>query len=295
MKSPAKTDAFGCQLGKLDDDRQIAGRNINFYRKASDAISLGQVSTSASDRGYLIGLSLMGGHKRRIFSEHHATFYDFEENSIYLRNFAEDYKADLKGSFSFILMEISSADLERIAHGADVSGIPDLTDAIAKPDPVLGGLARAMFSIQERAVLTSPLLVDQLSAAIGIHLLQTYGNRPTPLSGRRLLLSASQEAKAKDYLATALPGEASIDHAADACGLSRVAFIRAFHLTTGQSPHDWLMNHRISKARTMLLVSKMALSDIATACGFADIAEFTRIFVKATGIAPGAFRRARLS
>ncbi|MGO7624454.1 AraC family transcriptional regulator, partial [Rhizobium ruizarguesonis] len=54
-----------------------------------------QVMTSASDRGFVVGVSSIGGHTRRIHHQHHVTTHDFAENSIYIRDLYEAYKADL--------------------------------------------------------------------------------------------------------------------------------------------------------------------------------------------------------
>jgi AraC family transcriptional regulator len=43
----------------------------------------------------------------------------------------------------------------------------------------------------------------------------------------------------------------------------------------------------------LLQFSQTPLSEIASVCGFSDQSHFTRAFVQAMGIAPGAWRRSR--
>src|SRR6218665_439296 len=130
-----KVDSFGCQTRKLDNDRYISGGGIDYFRKTASSAPPGQVFTPASDRGVLVGLSLKPGHRRRIFHEHHVSDHDFSENGVYVRGFDEDYSAELSGSFGFVLMEISPADLDTLCDATDtpsssrcmttVTGVPD--------------------------------------------------------------------------------------------------------------------------------------------------------------------------
>ncbi len=169
-------DSLGCSLDQLDDDRTIEGRDMVFYRKRSLAGPPGRVTTPGNGRGYLIGLSLAGGHSRRVFGEHHSAIQEFGQNSIYVRNFADDYKADLKGSFDFTLLEIGYGALQRIADAADLTGVSELRSISGSPDPVLGGMLGALFASVDGHTDRSALFVDQLSVAIGVHMVRQYGN-----------------------------------------------------------------------------------------------------------------------
>ncbi|WP_141720125.1 AraC family transcriptional regulator [Rhizobium sp. YK2] len=291
--SGKKMDTFGCQLAQLDRDRQISGGGIDFYHKSSDRPRFAQVATPASDRGYVVGISLADGHRRRIFGAHSSSIHDFQENSVYLRNFADPYKADMSGSFDFALMEISSRGLSDLADGADMKALSELNCKTAEPDVILGGMVRALFSIPD--VDKNPLLRDQLSIAIGVHLVHKYGNGRSRFCSKRERLSRAEEDRAKEFLRNHLKGDVSIDALAATCNLSRVAFIGAFRQSTGQTPHEWLLDRRIEQACALLSASRMSLGDISKACGFAGLSQFTRTFTHLIGQPPGTWRRARLS
>jgi len=74
-------------------------------------------------------------------------------------------------------------------------------------------------------------------------------------------------------------------------GFSPKHFARAFLQSTGQPPHRWLIERRVTAARTLLAESNRPLSEIAIDCGFADQSHFTTAFRKIVGLAPGKFRR----
>ena len=292
-KSPVRqtTDSFGCPFDKLYKDQSLQGADISFFRKGTRDDRIEQVVTPASDRGFAIGISTLAGHTRRIFHEHHATTHVFEEDSLYIRNLAEPYRADLIGAFDMLLLEISPASLNKIAQEADFSGVTMLEAQTASKDPVLANLVRALIPALEHPEEASKLFVDQLATAIGTHLVQRYGGKMQISALRSRKLSRSHEALAKNLLLENLDGDISIMDVSRACNLSRGYFIRAFRETTGVTPYQWLLNERITRARELLKGSEVSLSEVAISCGFADQSHFTRVFTNVVGTTPGHWRR----
>jgi AraC family transcriptional regulator len=82
----------------------------------------------------------------------------------------------------------------------------------------------------------------------------------------------------------------SIAGAAATCNLSRSYFIKAFKNTTGRTPHRWLLEHRVDRAKELLLRS-VPIVDIALECSFADQSHFTRMFANIMGVPPAVWRR----
>lgn len=287
---PAGRDSLGCSQQHLQDDAELAVEHLRLYRKRSGGHEIGRVETPASDRGFLVGVSLAAGHRRRILRPRHGTEHLFDPGAIYVRRFDDDYRADLHGAFDFLLVELApgwfdAATDERL--GARLRGLACVT---AAPDPVLPRLAQALLPALQRPLHASRLLVEQLGLAIGTHLVEHYGGAGTP-PRRRHGLSAAQEARAKELLRSRLDGDVSIGEVAAVCGLSRSHFTRAFRDSTGLSPHQWLTVQRMALACGLLQVQGQALADIAAACGFVDQSHFTRVFAKAMGRTPGAWRR----
>ena len=83
----------------------------------------------------------------------------------------------------------------------------------------------------------------------------------------------------------------SLLRVAEACKLSVSHFSRAFKVSTGVPPHQWLLTARIERARNLLADSATPLVEVADMCGFADQSHFSRIFARTMGTSPGAWRR----
>lgn len=288
---PQPTDSLGCASHKLHKSLDICGDGIKFYRRRTDDAQLGQVSTLASDRGFLVGISLDTGHRRKIFHGHHSSSHDFNAGSVYVRSFAHDYRADLRGPFDFLLVELAGTAFERAVDeriGTRVKGLECVTGL---PDPVLSNLARALAPALERPAEASRVFVDQMGAVIETHLLEQYGSGLRTAAPRAQALSRVNERRAKELLLSRLDGNVSIADIAEACSLSRSHFIRTFRETTGQTPHQWLQAQRVDHARHLLRENQTPIAEIATLCGFADQSHFTRVFTQLVGATPGRWRR----
>jgi AraC-like DNA-binding protein len=74
-------------------------------------------------------------------------------------------------------------------------------------------------------------------------------------------------------------------------GLSIYHFARQFKDTVGVTPHQYLVQKRLQRAKQMLSRSTLSLSEIASRVGFSDQSHFTRLFGQMFGLTPGQFRR----
>jgi AraC family transcriptional regulator len=235
----------------------------------------------------LLGVALSGGHRPNVLANGRMRGHDFAAGSIYLRNFAEPYRAELI-SFDFLLIGMpAAAAADEPAQARTLYGPPSLTAEVA---PVLPHIAAAFLPALARPGNAAPLLVDQLVAAIQTQLLSRFG-KPTRPARKPSMLSQAQEALAKELLASRLAGDMLVANIASSCGLSRSSFMKAFGETTGAAPYQWLMDRRIEAAKQLLIGRRLSLAEIAIRCGFADQSHFTRVFARRIGLAPSAWRR----
>jgi AraC family transcriptional regulator len=83
----------------------------------------------------------------------------------------------------------------------------------------------------------------------------------------------------------------SLQALANESGYSRVHFGRMFRAATGYSPHNYLLNLRLERARELLKNHSLSLIDIALDCGFSSHSHMSRLFHKSVGVTPSAYRR----
>jgi AraC-like DNA-binding protein len=76
-------------------------------------------------------------------------------------------------------------------------------------------------------------------------------------------------------------------------GLSVSRLHALFRAELDTSPHAWLRDVRLSRARAWLAETARPIADIALAAGFSDQSALTRALRDVTGMTPGAYRRAQ--
>lgn len=287
---PAR-DGLGCAVNHLAIDQQYVRPEFSLYRKNNGGNGLAQVETTASGRGALVGVSLQSGHRRQLFKGRSSSLHDFEPGSVYLRNFSDDYRADLTEPFDFLLLEMSTEFLQQLSLEIDKPLSHEMVNLTGFKDPVLSHLLNALMPALARPEESSLLFVDEMVTVIGSHILGAYGGGGLVTPGRTLGLAPWQEMRAKEFIRANLDKDISIGDVATACGLSRSYFIRAFRAVTGYTPHRWLLMQRIEQARNLVQTTTTPLAQIASLCGFADQSHLTRNFNQIVGVSPGKLRR----
>jgi AraC-like DNA-binding protein len=163
-------------------------------------------------------------------------------------------------------------------------------------DDTMLNLARALNPVLARPEHATALFTDHVFLAMLTHLAGMYGELDrrdirASATPKARMLTPLQEHRVTSRLLDDLAGDTSLSELAALCGLSRGYFVRAFKQITGMPPHRWLLMHRVKRAKDLLRGTHLPIADIAMACGFADQSHLTRVFSKAFGISPAAWRR----
>ena len=83
----------------------------------------------------------------------------------------------------------------------------------------------------------------------------------------------------------------TLDEMAESAGLSACYFSQMFRKSTGETPHQFLLRHRIERAKKMLLDAGTRVLDVAVACGFRTQQHFARVFRRMCGATPTEYRK----
>jgi len=82
-------------------------------------------------------------------------------------------------------------------------------------------------------------------------------------------------------------------HLAARLRCSPAHFSRLFSKTTGLPCQDFIVNYRLERARDLLRRSHLAIGEIASAVGYRDPYQFSRMFRRRLGVSPRQFRNSR--
>jgi AraC family transcriptional regulator len=89
--------------------------------------------------------------------------------------------------------------------------------------------------------------------------------------------------------------ELALEEIASAAYLSEYHFARLFKHITGVTPHGYLANLRLERARKLLADTALPISEIASMVGYQSQSHFSKMFRSVTGITPRAYREAARS
>jgi AraC family transcriptional regulator len=112
----------------------------------------------------------------------------------------------------------------------------------------------------------------------------------TPLRGG---LPAWQQRRVIEFIEEHLAEEISLAALAELVDLSLYHFARAFTQSFGVPPHRYHMARRIDRARGLLEMPALSVTQIGIQVGFREASSFTRAFRKFTGLTPTEYRRQR--
>ncbi len=254
----------------------------------------GTARSQADGDGFLLSVSLNRAQRILYYADEPRPM-PLAPGVITIRRADEPYRAELNSPFDFLYFRVAPESLHRVSEELGVSNVRTLSCPPGQSDPVLAQLGNALLPALADPARADPLFVDQLALAAQVHMIHAYGgvaadSQATPTAARGGL-AVWQEELAKDMLTADLLADVSISDVAQGCGLSRSYFIKAFRQTMGTTPHRWLLECRVERAKLLLLTSDCPVSDIARDCGFSDQAHLTRVFASVVGAPPAAWRR----
>lgn len=105
-------------------------------------------------------------------------------------------------------------------------------------------------------------------------------------------LARWQQRRIESFVAANIHQQIAIKDLAALVRLSPSYLCKVFKVTFGVSPHSYIMMKRVSRAKSAMVSTRAALSDIALDCGFSDQAHLCRVFRQAVGEAPHRWRQA---
>jgi AraC family transcriptional regulator len=161
-------------------------------------------------------------------------------------------------------------------------------------DPLIEAIGRTLATELSSPSPMAGLLVETLSTALGVYLLRAYsGLSPAahPLAPAKGTLDGRRLARVLAFIDAHLDRDMTLEELAREACLSRFHFARCFKAATGLSPHRYVLQRRLDRAKALLKGGTLSLTEVALTCGFSSQAHFSSSFKQAIGISPGHFRQ----
>lgn len=168
----------------------------------------------------------------------------------------------------------------------------ELQTVFGAHDPQIIALGRLLLTELEQGGVGEQLYVDGLVNVLTVHMLRHYATSAPlvkPPSHRKL--TAQELQRITDYIEATLSQSITLQELAAIVNLSHYHFARIFKRTTGQSPHQYVIERRLTRAHALLLTGDLPLAAIADLVGFADQSHLSFHFRRRFGLTPAQFRQ----
>jgi AraC-like DNA-binding protein len=183
---------------------------------------------------------------------------------------------------------VAFIDPERVAHAAMAAGARRSVVHLGRPqtehpgsDRLFVALARALLGDDEGPS------AEELTAVCLQDLVQTYAEdpatRPAPCS--------RAVHRARTRLEDDLDQNIPLEDLAREARVTPFHLIRSFRAATGLTPHQYVIQRRLARARALLREGCSA-TEVAHAVGFGDQSHLHRHFKRVMGLTPGQYARA---
>lgn len=161
-------------------------------------------------------------------------------------------------------------------------------------DTLLTSLALSLQQELQQPTATSvvgKLYAETAAQMITAHLLRHYTTTDVYLREDARTLSSQQMQRLTTFLHAHLRQNLSLELLAQQVGFSPYHFARLFRRTTGESPHQFVLRHRLEAAKCLLKETTLPLAQVALEVGFPHQSHFTQAFKRYVGRTPLNYRQ----
>lgn len=134
------------------------------------------------------------------------------------------------------------------------------------------------------------LYVDALANALMVQLARSFSATNPQIETCEGGLSDRQILQIAEYVNDHLAQEIKISELAKLTRMSHFHFSRVFKQAIGVSPHQYVIEQRLERAKHLLKTTKLPVMEIAIRCGFSSHSHLGKVIRQQTGLSPKAFR-----
>jgi AraC family transcriptional regulator len=188
-------------------------------------------------------------------------------------------------------LQLGISDAALMASSDGAYGEVELHPSRKFADPSLSALVAAARAEMVAGFPSGRLFLDSVEQAMAVALVKGHAVRHRPVQIYRGGLGSARLRRIKELVHAKLGDDLSLDEMAQSVGLSTAHFARMFRKSTGEPPHQFVLHHRVERAKSMLRAPDGRVLDVALACGFKTQQHFAQVFRDVCGVSPTRYRQ----
>jgi len=275
-EAPQDTQAIAWESKWRQIDEGSAGETISISRWEDSRDTSSHQATTPEDR-YFVGIALKT--TRAKLTRDRQIIFDgtMPAGTLYVSAPSKPLGAQFHAPSDFLHFHISTDHFP-----VELPTTDGLNDLVLLRDPLAAQLAQALIARGDAADHRFTRCIGQ---TLAVHL-----TRLEPPRAKVNALPKWRLRRVEQHIADHFDRCLSLSELANVAGLSRMHFAAQFRAATGYRPREYLLNHRIEHAKTLLTTTGRPLAEIALAVGFSTQAHFSTVFKRISGQSPARWR-----
>lgn len=230
--------------------------------------------------------------------------YSIEEGSVFILDAGYHYEENIVGAngrFEQIIFYLSAQSLQQVIFGLNINYSLSFTSHhtcsrcmsrnfayMAASTPL-----RNFFVGIDLSLRSSGLLHNDVGQRIKLNeLVYLLLSEEDGCIRRKVLRSSDAESgQFMGVIYDNIFNDVSVDMLAEMTNRSLTSFKKEFKRLFNASPHRWIVEQRLDRAKIMLVSTSRTVSEIGAECGFANISHFIKLFRQRYKETPASCRR----
>ena len=216
-----------------------------------------------------------------------ATFYDIEAGNGFIiePGYVNTYYADNDQPWEYVWLEFGGL---RAKECVELAGLSHKSPVYSLADPSYGKILQDRMMTIVRSQNSSNLeLIGYLY--LFVDCLIKYSASKRQFQGGKLSEFYAREAVV--YIEHNYNKDITVEDIAKKCKLDRSYFGKVFKNVVGQSPQEFLIHYRMTKAADALIIGDESVGDLGVSVGYPNLLHFSRAFKSVYGVSPREYRQ----
>lgn len=237
-----------------------------------------------------IGLILNSVTVTGILNGKHYGSEPWQSGQIFIGAAGTDFQSSAVEEPEFMAIALEPTDFDKTVDESTNSNLIEIIPQWKISDPLIHGIGWALKTELESGGLNGTLYVDALKNALSMHILHRYSAQKPHQRDFEDGLEPVKLQIVINYINDYLNRDLHLAELANLVQISPYYFSRLFKQSIGVTPHQYVTQCRIEKAKQLLKRRDLSITYISQQVGFHDQSHFSKTFCKIVGVTPKKYR-----
>ena len=192
----------------------------------------------------------------------------------------------------YLRIRLTSHFLRKVAIESEIDPkLVELLPEFRHRDLHLERIGMLLLSELRNGGLGGQLYVESLTNLLAVHLLRNYSAWKPRIAKYEGGLPERQLRQVADYVDSHLGQAIKLEDMAGSINMSPFHFSRLFRQSVGVTPHQYVIQQRVERAKQLLKQKNLAIAEVALQAGFNSQSHLSKWFRQLTGITPRSYQK----